>query len=137
LILLDTSVLSRAFRRRRAHPDDDWIRAAILDIRPRALAIPGIVVQEFLSGVKSPETFERLRRGVLSFSIEVATVADHVRAAEINNACRAAAVATSAADCLVAATAVNRDVDLFTTDADFARMAPLCGLRLHKPARRA
>jgi len=132
MIVVDTSVLSLAFRRRaraQAEPSAARLlrRMVLEDIHVR---VPGIVLQELLSGVRREAQFARLKSLVEGFPILAAERAHHVAAARISNACRRNGVATSAVDCLIAAQAVAADAPLFTTDEDFSRMAAHCRLRL-------
>jgi len=134
VILLDTSVLSLAYRRRRTVEAEPrvvevfrgMIREDVL------LAIPGIVLQEVLTGVRSEAQFGRLERALKAFPIVSAEPQHHILAARIANSCRRKGVATSAVDCLIAALATSNDAFLFTLDKDFVRMAPICGMRLFK-----
>ncbi len=132
MIVLDTSVLSLVFRRRkkgdrepaaavmlRQMIDDDW-----------PLVLPGIVLQELLSGVRSDKQFRTLRAHLDGFPVLLADQSHHVRAAQIANACRSAGVACSTIDALIAALTVTGSGKLFTTDQDFQAMAPYCGLGL-------
>lgn len=134
MILLDTSILSLAYRRRRrAGPEPGEVRVLrqmILEDDP--LAVPGIVLQEVLSGVRSEEQFARLKRLLEAFPIITAEPDHHVLAARIANTCRRKGVATSTVDCLIAALATSIDAVLFTLDEDFARMAPVCGMKLFR-----
>lgn len=134
MILLDTSILSLAYRRhRRAEAEPHVVavlRAMIQEDVP--LAIPGIVLQEVLTGVRSEAQFGRLERALRAFPIVSAEPQHHILAARIANSCRRKGVATSAVDCLIAALATFNHAFLFTLDEDFSRMAPVCGMRLFK-----
>lgn len=132
MILLDTSVLSLVFRRRGSREPEpsvvDVVRRMLRQDAP--LTIPGIVLQEVLSGVRTEPQFLRLKRLLEGFPILVAEQHHHVRAARIANACRRKGVATSAVDCLISALATEHDAPLLTMDEDFFGMAPHCGLKL-------
>jgi predicted nucleic acid-binding protein len=133
LIILDTTVLSLAFRRRhRGLPaasdtrlelermiEDDW-----------PVLVPGIVLQELLSGIREAAEFERLRGVMEGFPVLTATITDHLAAASVANACRAKGVAASTIDCLIAAQAIGAGYSLFTLDEDFQRIATCCSLVL-------
>jgi predicted nucleic acid-binding protein len=132
MILLDTSVLSLVFRRRRGGEPEPRV-AAILrrlvgDDAP--MGVPGIVLQELLSGVRTPHEFDRLMGILEGFPLVIARRDDHLAAARIANACARKGVPTSTVDCLIAAIAITRQAALFTLDADFARMAEPSGLTL-------
>lgn len=139
MILLDTTILSLAYRRRhRAEPEPhavEILRQMILNDIP--LAVPCIVLQEVLSGVRTEAQLERLKRLLEAFPIITAEPRHHVLAAKIANACRRKGVATPTVDCLIAALATSSDASLFTLDEDFVRMASLCGMRLFKIPERA
>lgn len=132
MIVLDTSILSLAFRRRRPveadPPEVAALRKMIAEDVP--LAVPGIVLQELLSGVRSREQFRKLRGPLGGFPVLLASEAHHVRAAQISNACRTRSVACPAIDALIAAMSIESGGALFTTDADFRQIAPHCGLKL-------
>jgi predicted nucleic acid-binding protein len=132
MILVDTSVWSLALRRTSGsgpiHPAAARLRRSIED--DEDVRLPGIVLQEVLSGVRHPEQLARLRSGLRGFPVEVATEEIHVRAAEIFNGCRAAGIAGSATDCLIAATADRLGARLLTVDGDYARMAGVVALDL-------
>ena len=139
MILLDTTILSLAYRRHhKVEPEPpavEILRQMILDDVP--LAVPGIVLQEVLSGVRTEAQFERLKGLLEAFPIITAEPRHHVLAAKIANACRRKGVATSTVDCLIAALATSSDASLFTLDEDFVRMVPLCGMKLFSHRDRA
>lgn len=96
------------------------------------VGVPGIVLQELLSGVRSEAEFTRLKSLMEGFPLVIADTAHHLSAARIANLCARKGVATSTVDCLIAAMAISKKAPLFTIDQDFARMAPHCGLTLLK-----
>jgi predicted nucleic acid-binding protein len=132
VIVLDTCVISAAFRRRRGSapesPEVAVLRRLVAEDEP--LAVPGVVLQELLSGVRTETEFARLQRLMTGFPLLLATREHHLRAAGVVNDCRRGGVPCSAVDALIAALAIASNALLFTTDRDFARMAPHCGLRL-------
>lgn len=134
MIVLDTSLLSLAFRRRRTPTPEPAVVSELRHlIRVDAnVVVPGLALQELLSGVRSPEQFQRLDSALSGFPLLLAERSTHLKAAEVANACRAAGVATSTGDCLIAAHALEHDAALFTVDQDFTRMAPVCELRLYR-----
>ncbi len=132
MIVVDTSVLSLTFRRRvGGSPEAPIVRVFRRMVEEdQSVSVPGIVLQELLSGVRTEIDFERLRDLMEGFPVILAAREHHVAAARIANACRHSGVAASAVDCLIAATAVECKSQLLTTDEDFLRMAPHCGLEL-------
>lgn len=137
--MLDTSVLSVAFRRRRQAGREELavrvLRQLIEDDHP--LIVPGIVLQELLAGVRSEAQFARLVDLTEGFPLLIPDRSCHLRAASIANACRGAGVAAATVDCLIASQTISAKGELFTLDADFATMAPHCGLRLFRPPAQA
>ena len=133
MILLDTSVMSAVLRRRRtgAAEEDLPQRVAALLQADEQLGLPGIVLQELLSGIAERAQREKLLKAVHdSFPVLLATEGDHLKAADVASACAAHGLALSTPDALIAAQALNRRARLFTTDADFRRLPPTIGLQL-------
>jgi predicted nucleic acid-binding protein len=135
MIVLDTSILSLVFRRQDRGGSEPraaaTLRALIAADAP--LAVPGIVLQELLSGVRSEQQFRKLREALAGFPLLLADERHHAQAAEIANACRRQGIACSTVDALIAALTIAENGQLFTADADFARLAPACGLKLFRP----
>lgn len=131
MIVLDTSVLSLVYRRRsRPATSPAVLRFVELVKRDAPLAIPGVVLQELLSGVRTEAQLRRLDDLLGGFPLLLANRQTHVRAAEIRNLCRARGVAVATVDCLIASHALQADAELMTLDADFARIARHTRLRL-------
>jgi predicted nucleic acid-binding protein len=133
VILLDTSVVSAALRRRKRAGREEAVAtrlARLLDGQD-VVALPGIVFQELLSGVAQRGQQERLLAAVRqSFPVILATEGDHLKAADLVNDAARYGHALSTPDALIAAQAINRRAALFTTDADFAAVAGFSSLKL-------
>jgi predicted nucleic acid-binding protein len=130
LIAVDTSVLSLAFRRRKAPAG-----AAVLRLRRaietgEAVVLPGICLQELLSGVRTEEQFARLSAIAAPFPVMLASRDHHLAASRIANDCRQGGVAVGAIDALIAALCIAHGARLLTTDEDFQRIADTSALRL-------
>jgi predicted nucleic acid-binding protein len=133
LILLDTSVLSAALRRRKPGPAENRVAEALSNLLATGerVGVPGLVLQEVLSGIREALQFEKIKAVILrGYPIVLAEEKDHLLAAAILNGCARKGVAISSVDGLLAAIAVNRNARLFTTDRDFARVAKLFPLKL-------
>jgi predicted nucleic acid-binding protein len=133
VILLDTSVVSAALRRRRRGEREAAVATRLGELLAGddAVALPGIVFQELLSGVADPAHQERLLKAVReSFPLVLATEGDHLKAADLVNQAARRGQALSAPDALIAAQAINRRAALFTTDADLATLARDTSLKL-------
>jgi predicted nucleic acid-binding protein len=129
-VVVDTSVWSLALRRRRLRPNAavDELRSLIDEGR---VAMLGVIRQELLSGIRTYETFERLRDHLRPFSDEQLETADFERAAEHFNTCRAQGVQGSNTDFLICAAAERRNLPLLTADADFKRFAAVLPITLY------
>ena len=92
--------------------------------------VPGIVLQELLSGTRSAAQRRRLEEVLEGFEVRTASVDDHRLAATIRDDCRQSGVAAAAIDCLVAAQVIRAGVHLFTLDRDFDRIAAVSNLHL-------
>ena len=135
MILLDTSVVSAVLRRRRkgAAEEDLTTHVATLLRGDEHVGIPGIVLQELLSEVRTSDQFERLQAVAEGFPVLTAEREHHIVAARVSNACRRAGVSATTIDCLIAAQTIVARGRLLTLDRDFGRMAPHCGLELFPP----
>jgi predicted nucleic acid-binding protein len=136
MILLDTSVLSRVFRRNRPGPEERRLRTAVerLMAGDEELGLPGLVLQEVLSGIRSEAQFADLeRRLVTGFTIVLPTTADHVESAQLKNKCLAKGLNVSGPDCLIATVAIAGSHALFALDSDFPAIAKLSKLELFQP----
>jgi predicted nucleic acid-binding protein len=131
VILIDTSILSLAFRRTRPGPNEERVQVVLegLMAGEAPLGLPGIVVQEVLSGVRSEKQFAELERRLMAaFTILLPSAADHVEAARLRNRCLGKGLSASGPDCLIAVQTMAGDHELFTAGPDFegiAKHAPL------------
>jgi predicted nucleic acid-binding protein len=131
VILLDTSVVSAALRRRKRGDREEAVAVRLAELLggDDAVALPGIVFQELLSGVAQPGHRERVLKAVRD-SFPLATEGDHLKAADLVSEAARQGHALSTPDALIAAQAINRRAVLFTTDADFEALSGSSGLRL-------
>ena len=135
MILFDTSVLSRIFRRKHAGPEERRLRVVFEDLMASddPLGLPGIVLQEVLSGVRSPRQFSELSGKLLAaFTVLPEGVSEHLDAARLKNVCLAKGLSVSGVDCLIAACAIAGNHELFTVDGDFKAIAQHAPLKLYR-----
>lgn len=133
MILLDTSVLSAVLRRKRRGPAEQELATQVATLLQgdHAVALPGIVLQEILSGIADQGQREKILRAVRqSFPLLLASEGDHRKAADLASAAARKGIALSTPDALIAAQALNRRATLFTRDSDFTPLAALAGLQL-------
>ena len=136
MILFDTSVLSRVFRRTRMGLSEKALAAEVQDLLlgERPLGLPGIVLQEVLSGIRAEKQFANLERRLLSaFTILPATARHHVEAARLRNKCLSVGLNVSGPDCLIAVLAIAGQHQLFALDEDFQAIAQHAPLDLYAP----
>ena len=133
ITIVDTSVWSQALRRPKKQSATNQagrvLRAMVSD--GQSVALPGIVLQELLSGVRVRREFERLREVLSPFQVIYAREEHHVEAARIFNACRKKGIATTAPDALIAATTRVEHGQLLTSDNDFNHMAEIVDLKVN------
>jgi predicted nucleic acid-binding protein len=91
----------------------------------------GAIRQEILSGLRDAAQFEKLRAHLRAFPDLEVTTADHERAAEFFNLCRARGVQGSNTDFLICAVAERLGLSIFSADADFASFATHLPIVLH------
>lgn len=129
-VLVDTSVWSLALRRR-ARVEGPAVQELRSLVDEGRVAMIGPIRQELLSGIRTTESFERLRDHLQPYSDERLETADFERAAEHFNTCRARGVQGSNTDFLICAVAERRNLPILTTDADFSRFAAVLPITLH------
>lgn len=135
MILFDTSVLSRVFRRKRPGSEERRLQAVFEELMASdvPLGLPGIVLQEVLSGIRSHRQFSDLTAKLLAaFAVIPEGVAEHVEAARVKNACMSKGLNVSGVDCLIAACAIAGNHELFAVDDDFEAIATSTPLRLFR-----
>jgi len=131
-VVVDTSVWSLALRRRAPAPSVHTELLAEL-IRDGRVVLLGMVRQELLSGIRSPEQFERLRLHLRAFQDLPLDTEDHEMAAAFFNTCRTHGVQGTPVDLLLCACAHRRNYALLTTDPDFDHYSRYLPLNLLKP----
>lgn len=132
-ILVDTSVWSLAFRKKTLTDEETKIVSELKElIYEKRIIIMGPIRQELLSGIKNRNVFDQLSNKIRSFEDEILVTEDYENAAEINNLCRSNGIQGSHIDFLIAATAINRSIAIFTTDKDFQNYSTIVELKLHK-----
>jgi hypothetical protein len=121
-VLVDTSVWSLALRRGAQGKNQavENLRSLIADHR---VEIIGPIRQELLSGIRSEDQYEKLRKHLAAFpDLEIRTEV-YEMAAKFYNLCRSKGVQGSNIDFLICAVAVKKQLAIFTTDNDFRSYA--------------
>jgi len=134
--LVDTSIWSLALRRKTRNlssPEKILVTELVELVKEGRARILGVIRQELLSGIKTPDQYEKLRSTLRSFPDEVLETSDYEFAAKSSNACRAKGIAVSVVDAMICAISATRDWPIFTTDPDFKNYAGVLGIKLHAP----
>jgi predicted nucleic acid-binding protein len=118
-VIVDTAIWSLALRR-----NTPEVNAAVVDrlrslIASQQVVMLGAIRQEVLSGLRTPEQFERLRNTLRAFPNVDLIATDYELAAEFFNTCRRNGIQGSNTDSLICAVAHRRNYRIFTTDNDF------------------
>jgi predicted nucleic acid-binding protein len=133
-VLVDTSIWSLALRRKAgalsAHEERLARQLAGL-VEDDLVAMIGPIRQEILSGVRSSDAFETLKRRLRHFDDEVLVADDYEAAAQAGKACRAKGISGSPVDFLICAVTVRRGLAIFTADSDFSRYKTVLPLMLY------
>jgi predicted nucleic acid-binding protein len=133
-VIVDNSVWSLALRRQRKELSHGQ-RALVLLLREMIIEgdaiLLGVVRQEVLSGIPSPEVFEVLRQRLQGLEDLPPDTDDYERAAHSANECLRRGVATTIPDMLICAVASGRDLPVLSTDADFKQYARHLPIRLY------
>jgi predicted nucleic acid-binding protein len=95
--------------------------------------IIGLVRRELLSGIKTSEKYENLRRILRAFPDEALETGDYEAAAKVSNNCNLQGIAVSVSDMLICAAAMSRSWPIFTSDPDFQIYANILPIELQKP----
>ena len=132
--IVDTSVWSLALRRRAEdlNQREAHLVAELSElVREGRACMVGLIRQELLSGIKSPEQYEKLRMTLRAFPDEVLNTSDYEAAAKASNACRSKGIAIAVVDALICAVANSRDWTIFTTDPDFRNYETVLPIKHH------
>ena len=133
MILVDTTIWSKAYRRKKIADEDQTIVKAlynILDMGEEVLIGP--VRQELLSGISNKNVFNDLVIKLSGFNNYEVQLTDHDLAAEYLNICLNNGIQGSQTDFLVCAIAYRFNLEIFTEDNDFNNYKKYLPIKLHK-----
>ena len=134
-VLVDTSIWSLAFRRRKGSKriQNEQIVNELKELISEArVAIIGPIRQEILSGIADKFQFNTLKEKLKSFEDIVIRQTDYELAAEYYNTCRMKGIQGSHIDFLICAVAHNYNLLIFTEDKDFHQYLKHLDVKLHK-----
>jgi len=130
-VIVDTSIWSLALRRGKTPNTSILVEleSLISDFR---VQLVGPIRQELLSGIKSDDQFNELKKHLSSFPDYPIQTEDFVLAAQFFNQCRGKGVQGSNIDFLICAIAVNNNWQIFTSDQDFSHFQKILPIQLYK-----
>ena len=133
MILVDTTIWSKAYRRKKIADKDQVIVKElqnILELEEEVLIGP--VRQELLSGISNKDVFNNLMIKLSGFNNYEVQLIDHDLAAEYFNVCLNRGIQGSQTDYLICAIAYRYDLEIFTEDADFNNYEKHLPIKLYK-----
>jgi len=128
-VIIDTSVLSLAFRRKNSNFTESEKLKELIESGAN-VCVTGIVIQELLQGIKSEKDFQKISYLISGFSILSPTTEIHILAAKLQIICMKNGVTVVTIDFLIAALAIHYECRVFTTDKDFHYISQYTDLRL-------
>jgi predicted nucleic acid-binding protein len=128
-MLVDTSAWIEWLRATGSPPD--VILSSAFE-RGDPLFLTGLVVQEVMQGSRGSAHTTELRQLLATCgSLEPVYPETYEHAADLYRRCRVAGRSVrGTVDCLIAAVALERDVEVLAHDRDFRTLSRVCGLRL-------
>jgi predicted nucleic acid-binding protein len=130
-VVVDTSILSMALRRRQPLARDPMLENLLVLIDEDEVLILGPVRQELLSGIRDKVQFHSLKGRLLAYREAYPICDDFETAAEMFNTCQSAGIQGSHVDLLICAMAARLNLPIFTLDKDFERYAKHLPIRLY------
>lgn len=132
-VLIDTSVLSLAFRKQSDKEVDLRIIKEIIElIREFRAVIIGPIRQEILSGLADEKKFEVIKEKLEILEDSKITTEMYEEAARMSNVCRKQGIQGSSIDFLICAFSSMNNISIFTLDKDFDHYAKIIPIKLHK-----
>jgi len=133
MILVDTTIWSKAFRRKKTTLEDQRIIKNLCDIlEMEEELLIGPVRQELLSGISNKIAFDDLMIKLDGFNNYEVQLQDHDLAAEYFNICQNKGIQGSQTDYLICAVAYRYSLEIFTCDNDFNYYRKYLPVKLYK-----
>jgi predicted nucleic acid-binding protein len=133
MIVVDTTIWSKAYRRKRIADEDHVIIKELYDILDmEEEVLIGPVRQELLSGISDKNVLNDLVKKLSGFNNYEAQSDDHNLAADFFNVCLINGIQGSQTDYLICAIAHRYDLEIFTEDKDFNNYKKYLPIKLYK-----
>ena len=130
-VVVDTSILSMALRRRQPLARGPMLENLLALIDEDEVLVLGPVRQELLSGIREKVQFHSVKTRLLAYREAYPTRGDFETAAEMFNTCQSAGIQGSHIDLLICAMSARLDLPIFTLDKDFEHYARHLPIRLY------
>ncbi len=135
-VIVDSSIWSLAFRRKNPAQLNTSERSLVGGyqelVRALQVRIIGPIRQEILSGIRSTDTFRKMRDLMRAFPDEELTMVDYEYAAELSRSLSEVGLAYSAVGLIICSATIQRRWLLYTCDANFERYSRFLPLRLYR-----
>ena len=137
MIIIDTTIWSKAYRRKKISDKDHSIIKELCDILDAQEEILiGPVRQELLSGISDKNVFNDLMTKLNGFNNYEVQLTDHDLAAEYFNICLSNGIQGSQTDYIICAVAYRYDLEIFTEDNDFNNYKKYLPIKLYNQRNR-
>ena len=132
MILVDTSVWIDFLREKESSYKDEL---HLLIEKEQDICLADLILSEVLQGILDEVTFDKTRDYLLAFPIYRAKGIDtFIKTAQIYKKCRKEGkTIRSTIDCLLAAIAMERNLEVFHKDRDFEIISKYTKLRIYEP----
>ena len=129
MILVDTSVWIDFFR----GTGSGRILHRLIE-KEESLCLTGIHVTEILQGIIEDQTYEKVRRHLLSFPIFLTNgIETYLHASDIFRTCRRRGnTIRKTVDCIISAIAIENNLPLLHNDRDFDHIAKCTRLKIYR-----
>jgi predicted nucleic acid-binding protein len=131
-IIVDTTIWSKYFRRKRHEQNIEIINEMAKLIKNQSLIIIGPIKQELLSGISNKNVFNKLRTKMRAFTDFKIKSTDYELAAEYYNNCMRNGIQGSQVDLLICAISVKNKFAIYTEDGDFKLYKKYLPIKLYK-----
>ncbi len=133
MIIIDTTIWSKAYRRKRIAGGDIAVVDELYNIlESEEEILIGSVRQELLSGISNMDIFNDLKIKLDGFNNYEAQMPDHDLAAEYFNICSKNGIQGSQTDYLICAISCRYNFQIYTEDKDFNYYKKYLPIKLYK-----
>lgn len=129
-LLLDTSVLSEALRRKKNKIHSSNLLLTKIIKNEDEIVLIGIILQEILSGISNSKLFSEITDIMNDFSYLEIKKDDYIFASELRNRSKSKGIQAGTIDFLIASVAITNNLTLVTYDQDFYNIRKFSDLKI-------